>query len=173
MNKQIFVINGSGRVGKDTFVNLVSEEVNNSKRKFHTVINFSSVAKVKSIAREIGWDGGKTEKDRRFLSDLKALTTDYCDMPFKSMKKQVHEFMEDDTSQVLFIHIREPEEIARAVKEFDAKTILVVRNVVEPIRSNASDRRVYDYEYDYVIENDGTIEELKKKAKDFVGGVVL
>lgn len=82
MNKQIFVINGSGGVGKDTFVELVSVELNDKLKRFHTVVNFSSVDKVKEIAREIGWDGRKTEKDRKFLSDLKSLTIynviDYC-----------------------------------------------------------------------------------------------
>ena len=69
MNKQVFIINGSGGVGKDTFVELVSKVFNLS------VMNFSSVDKVKEIARIIGWTGGKTEKDRKFLSDLKLLCT--------------------------------------------------------------------------------------------------
>ena len=59
MNKQIFIINGSGGVGKDTFVELVSVELNDILKKFHTVINFSSVDKVKEIARKIGCSGKK------------------------------------------------------------------------------------------------------------------
>lgn len=123
MNKQIFIINGSGGVGKDTFVDLVSIELNDIMKRFHTVINFSSVDKLKQIAKEIGWNGEKTEKDRKFLSDLKELTSQYCDMSFQSMTEKVNEFMSDENSIFLFLHIREPEEIARAVKEFGAKTI--------------------------------------------------
>ena len=63
MDKRIFIINGSGGVGKDTFVELVSTELNDMLKKFHTVINFSSVDRVKEIAREIGWEGEKLEKD--------------------------------------------------------------------------------------------------------------
>ena len=159
--KKIFIINGSGGVGKDTFVELVSQ--------FFPVVNFSSVHKVKEIAIEIGWDGkSKTEKDRKFLSDLKLLTGNYCDMPFQSMKEQVDKFNEDKKDNVLFLHIREPEEIKRAVKEFNAKTILVTRNSVEQIMSNMADANVYNYEYDYTIHNDGTIEDLKKVAEQFV-----
>ena len=66
MDKHIFIINGSGGVGKDTFVGLVSTQLNDMLKKFHTVINFSSVDKVKEIAKEIGWDGKKTEKNRKF-----------------------------------------------------------------------------------------------------------
>ena len=43
--KKIFIINGSGGVGKDTFVELVSQ--------FFPVVNVSSVHKVKEIAIEI------------------------------------------------------------------------------------------------------------------------
>lgn len=172
MDKQIFIINGSGGVGKDTFVELVSTELNDIFKKFHTVVNFSSVDKVKEIAREIGWDGKKSEKDRKFLSDLKILTSEYCDMPFKSMKNKVAEFMNDEESIFLFLHIREPEEIARAVKEFGAKTILVVRDAVKHIVSNMADENVFNYNYDFVVNNIGTKEELNIKAKDFVQEVI-
>lgn len=168
MDKYIFIINGSGGTGKDTFVELVSMELNDRLKRFHTVINFSSVDKVKEIAREIGWSGKKSEKDRKFLSDLKILSSNYCDMPFQSMRNKVNEFFKDEGSKLLFLHIREPEEIGRAVKEFKAKTILIVRDSVKHITSNMADENVYNYKYDFVIENNGTIEDLKKKAVNFL-----
>lgn len=174
MDKQIFIINGSGGVGKDTFVEFVSIVLNNNLRRFHTVENFSSVDKVKEIAIDIGWDGGKTEKDRKFLSDLKALSSNYCDMPFQSMVNKVKEFKHEETdSRILFLHIREPEEIKRAVRDFNAKTILVLRNVIQNIQTNMSDRNVFDYDYDYIIYNNGTKEELNNIAKDFVNEVLM
>lgn len=173
MNKQIFVINGSGGVGKDTFVELVSVELNDKLKRFHTVVNFSSVDKVKEIAREVGWDGKKSEKDRKFLSDLKSLTSDYYDMPFQSMKHKIEEFTKSDEEQVLFLHIREPEEIKRVVNEFGAKSILIVRDSVMHITSNVSDKNVFNYHYDIVIENNGTIEDLQEKVKQFVNETVM
>lgn len=168
MNKQIFVINGYGGVGKDTFVELVSLELNDILKRFHTVINFSSIDKIKEIAKEIGWSGKKSEKDRKFLSDLKVLASEYCDMPFKSMRNKVNEFLNDEESICLFLHIREPEEIRRAVKEFGAKTILIVRNSVKHITSNVADKNVLNYTYDFVVENSGTIKDLDEKVKDFI-----
>lgn len=173
MNKQIFVINGSEGVGKDTFVELVSLELNDRLKRFHTVVNFSSVDRVKEIAKEIGWNGKKTEKDRKFLSDLKSLTKNYCDMPFKSIKNRIEDFTKSDKGKVLFVHIREPEEIKRVVDEFGAKAILVVRNSVTHIISNTSDKNVFDYNYDFVIENNGTIEELKEKARQFINDITI
>lgn len=172
LDKHIFIINGSGGVGKDTFVEFVSIELNDILKRFHTVINFSSVDRVKEIAREIGWSGKKTEKDRKFLSDLKLLTSEYCDMPFISMKNKVNEFMKDDESKFLFLHIRESKEIARAVKEFKAKTVLVVRNTVKHITSNMADENVFNYNYDFIIDNSGSKEELNNKAKKFVQEVI-
>lgn len=173
MKKQIFVINGSGGVGKDTFVDLVSKELNDVLKKFHTVINFSSVDKVKEIAKKIGWDEGKTEKDRKFLSDLKQLSSEFCDMPFKSMKSKIEEFYEDENSKILFLHIREPEEIKRVVKEFGANTILIVRESVKHITSNMADSNVFNYNYDFIIKNNGTVNDLSLKAKEFVKEIMI
>lgn len=166
--KKIFVINGSGGVGKDAFVHLVSLEVNDRLRRFRTVWNYSSVDKVKQIAKQIGWNGSKTEKDRKFLSELKMLTTKYYDMAFNDMKLKVEEFQHDEGSVFLFLHIREPQEIERAVKEFGAKTILIVRDNVDPITSNEADKNVFSYKYDMMIVNNGSLDDLDEYAKCFV-----
>lgn len=158
MAKKIVIINGTGGSGKDTFVEFTS--------KYGKIINFSSIDKVKEIARHIGWDGGKTEKDRKFLSDLKKLTTEYNDMAFNSIKEAVDIFKKDDTD-ILFIHIREPEEIKRSVEEFNALTLLIKRENIEIIKSNYSDASVENYDYDYIINNT-TLEKLEERAKEFV-----
>ena len=158
MNKHIFVINGSGGVGKDTFVNMVA--------KYVPTVNFSSVDKVKEVARLLGWSGGKTEKDRKFLSDLKFLTSKYNDMPYAAMADKVKTFLDDSVNEFLFLHIREPEEIERIVNDFGATTILVVRSQVEQITSNEADGRVFDYVYDLTIENNGDLTQLNESAEE-------
>lgn len=172
MDKHIFIINGCGGVGKDTFVKLVSEELDKTMKKLHTVTNFSSVDKVKELAKKIGWKGEKSERDRKFLSDLKILVSDYSDMPFQSMKEKVKIFKMDMANQILFLHIREPEEIKRAAHEFCAKTILVKRNSIKQIISNTADKNVFCYTYNFIIENNGTIEDLREKAKNFIWEVI-
>ena len=162
MRKQVFIINGSGGVGKDTFVSFVDD--------ISYTMNFSSVDKVKEIARSIGWNGGKTEKDRKFLSDLKLLCTDYNNMPLNSMKNKYEEFL-DSHAEFLFLHIREPEEIDKAKRIFKAKTILIKRSSIEHITSNMADANVLNYDYDIIIDNDKGVKELRDKAhclvKDF------
>lgn len=158
MIKQVFIINGSGGVGKDTFISLLDYRA--------TVMNFSSVDKVKEVAKVIGWDGDKTDKGRKLLHDLKILCANYNDMPFNSMKDKYEEFLKN-SAHFLFLHIREPEEIERAKNEFNAKTILVKRSNIKHITSNSSDNNVYNYDYDIVINNDCDIEELRNKAIRF------
>lgn len=155
MKKQIFIINGSGGTGKDTFVNYVSGNI--------LLRNFSSVAEVKKIARAIGWNGRKSEKDRKFLSDLKILCTEYNDMPFNSIKEEVLYFNRSNAS-LLFLHIREPKEIERAKKAFGAKTILLIRDNVKPITTNMADANVDNYNYDITIVNNGDLSDLKMAA---------
>lgn len=167
MNKQIFVINGSGSVGKDTFINYVNQIFN------YYVMNYSSVYRVKKIARDCGWGGFKSEKDRKFLSDLKSLLVKYNDLPFRDMRNVANTFNceKNRNCKLLFLHIREPEEIKRAVEEFGAKTILVKRDAEKHIESNMSDKNVFDFDYDVVVENNGTLEDLAKKAYNFVNDI--
>jgi hypothetical protein len=123
---------------------------------------------VKAIATQIGWNGDKTEKDRKFLSDLKVLTTEYNDMPFADLKRMVNIFKEQKDVVFLFLHIREPKEIERAKNEFNAHTILITRDSVPQITSNIADCGVFNYHYDTVIKNNDTKEMLQGMADLFV-----
>lgn len=159
MNKHIVIINGSGGVGKDTFVHTVA--------KFAYVMNYSSVEKIKEAAKVIGWNSGKSEKDRKFLSDMKDLSTTYNDCPFQSMREKVSEFYNSE-ADILFLHIREPEEIERAKKEFNAHTLLIIRNSVDQVKSNHADANVFHYDYEFTVLNDGDLTDLAIRAKEFV-----
>ena len=87
-------------------------------------------------------------------------------MSFNNIKLAVKEFNNSD-NEIMFIHIREPEEIERTVKIFKAKTLLVRRIGLANITSNYSDANVEDYNYDYIIEN-STIENLDNQASKLV-----
>lgn len=165
MQKQIFITNGMARCGKDTFAEFLDEIV--------PVLKYSSINKVKKIAELCGWNGGKTEKDRKFLSDLKMLTTEYSDMAFKDLQEKVKVFHNASLCNVMLIDIREPEEIERAKKAFGAKTILIINDNVEFIDSNVADANVYMYKYDYVIDNSSTLEVFKERVREFAEAHIL
>lgn len=164
--KQIVIINGSGGAGKDTFCDYVS------KYTGYGTYTISSVDKIKEIAKLIGWDGvSKTEKDRKFLSDLKLLTTQYNDLPLKDIKEKIKTFKSNFRIDIMFIHIREPKEIEKLKKEYpddNIKTLLITNKNVPRITSNDGDAGVFNYHYDFVINNDGTLDDLKEAVLDFV-----
>ena len=163
--KKIYITSGVGRSGKDTFCEFVGKYIPTHK--------YSIIDLPKEAAKMLGWNGGKTEKDRKFLSDIMDLATEYNDSPFNDVLSVVKDFqnnlIEDD---VLFIDMRDPKDIARAVEEFGAKTILVRNPMVEKIESNHADANVENYEYDYIIENCGTLEQLEQMALWFAESVV-
>lgn len=161
-NKNVYVINGSGGTGKDTFVSMVSKLVNCQ--------NYSSVDDIKEAARLIGWDGSKDEKSRKFLSDLKFLSTNYNDYPFQSILNRIDKFYyEEPEESILFIHIRETREIQRLrALHPEVLTILITNKNIEQITSNEADAGVMNLDYDYVICNDEGLLELNEKAKQFV-----
>lgn len=166
MNKHIFITNGMARCGKDTFASYLDEII--------PTLKYSSIDKVKEIAELCGWNGvSKTEKDRKFLSDLKMLTTEYSDMPFKTIEQKVDEFKKGDKFCVMLIDIREPEEIEKAKSAFGAKTILIKNDRVKNISSNFGDANVFNYEYDFTIENNGTLDEFQNAIYEFACKEIL
>ena len=159
---KIVIINGTGGSGKNTFTSYCG--------KYAKVYNYSSVFKVKEAAKILGWTGEKEEYDRKFLSDLKLLSSSYNDFPFRDIESKVAELRGSDID-ILFIHIREPKDIKRAKDEFGATTVLIRMKNLLPITSNMADRDVENYSYDYIVENNN-LDDLDKKAMEFVNKIL-
>lgn len=157
------------RSGKDAFVHFCQKHLT-------WCGNFSTVDFVKWVAAECGWDGTKTLRNRAFLSGLKDLLTQWDDVPFKKVVREMalyesnaksYDFSSEDV--LCFVHCREPQEIQKFVDKLGAKTLLIRRPSVENcVQSNHADVGVFDYRYDYTITNDGTPEELEQKAINFM-----
>lgn len=167
MGKIALVINGSGGVGKDTLCDLAA--------KHFRVYNISSVDPIKDIARMATWDGRKDDKSRRFLSDLKALTIAYNDFPTVWAKERYLGFLESDY-EVMFLHIREPEEIEKFVRATDgrAKTLLIRggARMTKSSYGNVSDDNVENYTYDYYFVNDKSLEEAEREFAALLSSIM-
>jgi hypothetical protein len=153
MEKTVVIINGAGGVGKDTLCELAS--------RHFKVTNISSITPIKEIAVSFGWDGSKDDKSRRFLAELKRLSVEYNDFPTAWATERYREFLLTD-SDILFVHIREPEEIAKLVRATDgrAKTLLIRggERTRQTAYGNAADDLVENYGYDYYYVNDKTLD---------------
>lgn len=166
----IFIVNGAPGVGKTTFENAVRDILGQSK-----VFILSTIDPIKEMAKVIGWNGAKTNKDRKFLSDLKDLVTQYNDAPFKYIRNELrfinnlyrsYDIPSDEV--IVFIDVREPQDIKRYCEELNAKSLLI-RRYISPIEtSNHADANVENYNYDIVIENYDDLTHFLTQAKEFI-----
>lgn len=162
--KKIIIINGFPTSGKTQLELYLA--------KHTSAIIYSSITPVKWYAKKyFGWSGNesdKTEEWRRFFSELKRMLVVEFDYIFKDLCIQVNKFYRNTKAELLLIDSREPEEIERFKNCFQATTVFIKNDRVKKIISNDSDANVENYEYDYVIENNGTLEELEQKTIDFI-----
>ena len=164
MKKLVIVINGAGGVGKDTLCSFVA--------RAYRVRNVSSVDPIKELARMAGWEGDKSDKSRKMLSDLKMLFTRYNDLCLRYITGQYRQFL-DGEEQVMFVHIREPEEIARfvAVAPEHIRTLLITNSTKEQrVYRNDSDDNVARYDYDAVYDNKYPLKETEGIFLNFFRG---
>lgn len=158
--KKIIIINGIGGSGKDTFINYVSQ--------FKKVKNYSTITKVKQIAKEIGWNGEKKQRDRLFLYNLKKLITEYNDYFYNETQEEITKFLKSD-EEIMFIHIKEIANIEKLLKNTSVKikTLLIKRKNYFPQAFHQVEKKVSHYNYDYVIYNE-SFQQLANEAKNFI-----
>ena len=136
ITKQIYITNGMARCGKDTFAKFLNDIV--------PTLKYSSIDKIKDIAKLCGWDGGKTEKDRKFLSDLKVLLEEYNNFPLMDVCHEIEEFKSSDY-KIMLIDAREKKDIIALKTMFKNVYSLFIDNRNVPmVLSNKADRQVED-----------------------------
>lgn len=168
------IVNGPPTAGKDTFCEMC---ISTLRARDYMAEIVSSVALVKDIATKCGWNGEKTPKNRKFLSDLKDLLTEWDDVPTKDVIRRAEQidlnaktYQSKDT--IIFVMMREPSEIEKFVELTGAQTIIIMRDGTEE-QINHADNEIFDYPYDLYIDNNGTLDDLLEAAlftcDDFLG----
>lgn len=177
MNKNIIILNGKGASGKDTLVSMLGNK--------YSCLHDSSINPIKECAKIVGWNGTKTDKDRKFLADLKKLVTEYNDYTNTYLTKVCFSFLRDDENSFLFIDIREPVYIESFFKyivpiigrlcpkenTMNVKTLLIRSKRTQDHTYGTVDDDVDNYEYDMIYDNDifiTTEEDKEKVATNFI-----
>ena len=175
---KVIVINGHAESGKSTFVKMCAEY------KGADVYEFSMVDAAKAMARLIDWDESqKSPRDRKFLSDLKDAWERYNDGPYDLIKYRIEliektELMRHHTTDdiIVFVHAREPDDIERLVKDFNAFTLLIRRPSANRVHGNHADDCVEEWGYDMIYENIGDFEDMEFEARmilNYIDGVEI
>lgn len=167
--EKVLIITGNAGVGKDTFVNMLNKHIG--------AAHISIVDHVKDIARRIGWNGEKGEKDREFLSDLKLLIDEYNNANLKYVIDEISLYYAHACygQPFLCIDMREKKDIDAVIGYFGHDKIQIVRvvnNRVLPVTSNIADKNVEENDYDYLIENNGTKEDLERTVAEFIDQIM-
>lgn len=170
----VIIVNGRPRVGKDSFCEMVQKIMEERVGPYSCRI-ISTVDFVKEVAKFCGWDGQKRPNDRKFLSNLKDILTQWDDVPYKDIISSYEGCKEiwkqlgyNEKNCLYFVMCREPEEIRKFVDRIGARTLMVERKETENLpQCNHADSNVYNYKYDTYIHNDGDLVDLKKIARQF------
>ena len=158
VNKYVIIINGKWGVGKDTVMDITDT--------VWKTVKISSITPIKEAAKILGWNGVKDLPDRKFLSDLKKLSTNYNDFPTEYLVREYQKFLEDPEMQILFVCIRERENIDKFKERIGGKctTILIQRDGIPAEYGNHSDDDVEDYFYDFRFYNITPLGPLMKES---------
>lgn len=177
MNPTVVIINGKGCVGKDTLIEFLCDSCK------YPIRNVSSISPIKELARQIGWRGEKDDRSRNLLSQLKRITTEYNDYPTKCMIEEYKQYSDECITDginnaVMFVHIREPEEIDKLKRLISnhtrCVTLLIKRDAIDShTYGNTSDDDVFNYDYDYVYENNWGIDVARDDFVEFFTNEIM
>lgn len=172
---KIFIVCGKARHGKDTVAEMIRNFYLDKK---YDVLNLQYSSYIKEYAKKISnWDGSEETKPRELLQQLGTnIIRDKIDEAFFVKKLvddiKVYSFFFD----VLTISdARFKLEVDTPRKNFDDVIVIRVNRpnfdngLTEEQKMHRTEIDLDDYEkYDYVITNDGDLQELKEKVKKIV-----
>lgn len=173
----VFIINGYPGSGKDTFVEMVRKnykELNPTSQ----IVNISTIDYLKDLFKEkFEWNGQKTPEVRMALAVIHGALTHWNDIPFVLTSKKIKE--ENDKGNIVFVHCREPENIFKYSCSFQAPAIFINNLEVEyivkhcPDQYSEADKDVKNYDYNVIIDNNGTFDDLENNAKQFIYDYII
>jgi|APSaa5957512622_1039677.scaffolds.fasta_scaffold76336_2 hypothetical protein len=165
----VIVVNGVSRSGKDTFIDYLAKKTqlllrhSTIQRVFTALINSSMIV-----------NGKKGKKEREFLASVKQAWITYSNGPLQEVTNKVdhleeqYKFMQHIGNIFLTVQVREITEITKLKDHFkeDLVSLLVVRDSVDP--QHVTDEYVEDWDYDFVVSNNGSLEQLESQVDGFL-----
>ena len=162
----IFLVSGKAGSGKSTFAELLADQLDNS-----LIINYADL--VKYIAKTYyNWNGEKDESGRALLQEIgtergrKHVNEDI----WITMTANIISILSNKYNNFIIADCRFPNEIDyRYSKKYDVYSIRIERpnyknNLTEQQNLHESETALDDYNFDYIVENSGTLDDLHDTA---------
>lgn len=163
---KVFTMTGLATCGKTTFEKFVDD----NSPAFNVNIEITSAVKfTKQFATKYcGWMGGKSDIERRFLSDLKDTFERYCDFNRINLAKEIKDAALAGVSAI-FIDSREYGDMKWLKENFNAQRVFLRKDSLSGQKhGNHSDDDLESFDYDIYVDNNGSLEDLEKTAIDFI-----
>jgi hypothetical protein len=196
MKNVVVLIGGKGTSGKSTFISYVQEILGANKcQEFSTIdpvkeiVEFMRSLEEAAIMASLGLSQyqyhldpsplakeiiEKTDKYRSLLHDIKMIWCDVDDGPNVITFGKVQHFFTNN-GEIAFVNCREPEQfnhiidtLSKSKPEWTIVTLNIIRDGAGDTITNQGDQDTNNFKYDITINNNGTLEDLKNKAKVFV-----
>ena len=174
-NPKIYILSGKAGNGKNKVASYIGSIFENDTKR---TINLSYASYLKEYAKNIlGWDGNEETKPREFLQQIGVeLIKNTIDS-----RMLVKRIVEDIKVYSYFYDVitisdaRFPEEI-EAIRENFSNVIVIhihgledKNNLTYLEKKHATEISLDNYnDYDYDIDNSGTLEELKNRVEDII-----
>lgn len=170
---KVVCVAGEAQNGKDTFAMLCAEIVKENGGK---VLITHNADLLKYMCRSLfDWDGKKDERGRTLLQYVgtdvvrKKMPDYWIDYIVSVLK-----LFDGQWDYVFIPDCRFPNEVNKVASSgFDTTSVKIVRQTpgwVSPLteeqRNHISERAMDNFAFDHVVINNGTIEDLKKKARE-------
>lgn len=178
-NTKIFIVAGKANSGKDTTCELIGNYI---KLKGLRVVNLQFSSYIKMYAKEItGWNGSEDTKPRSLLQELgtdiirKKISEDFfINRIIDDIKIYSYYFDVITISDARF-----PKELDSIKNNFNNVYKINIKrpnfenNLNEVQKAHETETALDNYnDYDYVLVNDGTINDLNDKIKRIVDKVI-
>ena len=167
---KVITISGHAQHGKDTTA-LYMKEILEGERKRVLITHYADV--LKFICKDfLGWNGVKDTYGRYLLQRagtdvIRKQNPDF----FANFLVEVIGFFEDDLwDYVLIPDARFVNELAYPAERFPTEHVLVIRDgfdshLSEEQKNHASETALDDYEFEYILHNDGSLEDLRNTTE--------
>ena len=168
---RVILIGGKARSGKDTTADFIIENLNDKKTCRIQVGQYPKYYAMKYF----GWDGSEETKPRDLLNKLATeIIREKIDPEFH-VKRLVEDIKVLSYFYDTFIvsDVRFPIEIEKVREAFeDVVAIKMFRDsdeLSDEQKSHVSELALDNYEgFDFIIDNNGTLEDLKEKVKEIL-----
>ncbi len=155
----LIALSGFAGSGKDELAKTLVEELG------YTRIAFADP--LKQIARDLGWNGEKDDYGRNFLQTLGVSVRTILDS--EAWVRRAEDTIEEIDGPVVITDCRFPNEVAM-VKRRKGNVVRIERPGYGPVNQHISELAISGEDADFVFVNDGPLEDLPKKIRNFFEG---